>query len=842
MKIHKNRTHIKLYLLLLLFLGSYIRLAAKPPKIALVLSGGGARGIAQIGVLKAFDEAGIQPDLIVATSMGAIIGSMYAAGISSEELLSIAKGLDWDIIFQNSAGREDLQVGQKSEPENYLFELRFDSDLTPILPNSISHGQSIYSLLTPILAGPLYHAKMNFDSLAIPLRITATDIVTGKKVVFSQGNLPEIVRASCGAPLAFSPVALDNKLLLDGGLTANIPIETAKNENSDYIIAVDVTSPLWNKDDLKNPIRMVDQIINASIEKHKKRQRELADIIIAPQLEGYLNTDFNPVDTLISIGYTATIALLPQIRKDLLDLQMNSTDTNHRDSTLLSTPIRFQIEQTHSEDIDAHIKYHLGNNWMTLLTEDSLKSAISGILSQMKIPFYRIEILNSTNSGTQVKIDPGIIGGINIRGNDKTSDRLIRNASGLKIGKLLTKKSIEKAVAALYATNLFYNVNVTVDYDNTVNIIIKEKEYWRARLGLRFDEYHLGEAYIQPAYENLFGAGIGVTMHLQYGTIREKYALEWKLNSPFSRNWANYISFQSYVSRERIRDREEYTDTLADSSIVNHIYYDELSLRKTGLLAKLGTQIGRVAMLDGGIRFERFKVSKSVKSAFNDPLGVSFREGIRYLMLRLTIDDLDRFPFPQKGQRHYIRFGGSSDAIGGTENFINIHTQLSSYFTIKDKHTLAPSVTFTWADQALPPVEQIYMGGMVPEEKYRDLRVYNYTPFIGLRNRAISGDIMLLFHGSYRFAITKKLFLCTLADWGYTWHNNGIDDPQFKLNRKTLKYFVRHAPLGIGICLAYQTVFGPIKFSWGRVVSGSLVEDFNIPEENNFYFSAGHDF
>jgi NTE family protein len=233
MKIYKNLVRIKCYLFLLLFLCSQTVLSAQSPKIALVLSGGGARGIAQIGVLKALDEAGIKLDLIVATSMGAIIGSMYSTGISSGELYSIAKSLDWDLIFKNTAGREDLHVSQKSEPENYLFEIRFDSDLTPVIPNSISHGQSVYNLLSPILAAPLYHAEMDFDSLKIPLRIIATDIVTGKKIVFSKGNLPEIVRASCGAPLAFSPVAMDSMLLLDGGLTANIPIETAVKEKCD---------------------------------------------------------------------------------------------------------------------------------------------------------------------------------------------------------------------------------------------------------------------------------------------------------------------------------------------------------------------------------------------------------------------------------------------------------------------------------------------------------------------------------------------------------------------------------------------------------------------------------
>ncbi len=816
-----------------------------PPRIALVLSGGGARGLAQIGVLKAFDEAGIKLDIIIATSMGAIIGSLYATGVSPDEIDSITNTINWDAIFATSAQRKKLFVSQKTEPINYLLELRFNKDLTPIIPNSISHGQTIYNTLSPITSAPLYHANLDFDNLPIRLRIVTTDIITGRSIVFSKGNLSEAVRASCGVPLAFSPVAVDTMLLLDGGLTSNIPVEEAIKENPDYIIAVDVTSPMWKKGELDNPVRLVDQVIATGVGKQKKKEKELADIVIQPKLEDFLNTDFTAQDTIIARGYYSAKEKISTILKDISMIQ-SKTEFSHNEiekTGNLNTPIIFKSnENSKNHELDSIITGLNKINYKSI-SKDSLLAQLSIVFNKTNLPFAKAKFYENSDSGTYVDINPGIASEIIIEGDLKTSLRLIMSTSGLNKESILTKESIDDAISSLYATNLFNNVNILIDSLLTVHIIVKEKEYWRTRFGLRFDEYHLAEVYVQPAYENLFGTALCASLHIQYGKMREKYALNLEANRPWTINWANNISLQGYISRERIIDRIEYPDTVIgypDTTIYNKINYDEMTLKKNGLLATIGTQIGRVAMVDGGIRLESFDVYQSNIGAFEDPLGTFSKDGIRNLMLRLTIDNLDRFPFPKKGQKHYISISGSSDIIGGTENFINIHGSLQYYFSMWDKHTFSPLIMFTWADQSLPPVEQVYIGGNVTYEQYRDLSVYNYIPFIGLKTRSISGDIMMLLHGSYRFEIIKKLFFTTLIDWGYAWHES--DEPVFEFDKKTAKYFFNNALLGVGVSIAYQTVIGPIKLSWGRVVSGSLKKDFEIDERNVIYFSAGHDF
>lgn len=295
---------VSLSLVMPAFPGSSLAGDTAPPcRFALVLSGGGARGLSQIGVLKALHESNLKPDLIVGTSMGAIIGSLYACGYSPDSILSIVRSIDWNDIFTNTAKRNRLFVSQKSEPVNFLFELRLNDRLEPVPPSSISYGQAFFDFLGPLVAPAQFLSRMNFDSLPVQLRIVTTDLISGNKVVLSKGNIAAAVRASCGVPLAFSPVARDGMLLMDGGLVSNIPADIARDEHSGFILAIDVTSPLWNRGDLENPVRLMDQVVAIGIRQQKETDRNKADLVLTPALEGFSNTDFRPIDTLVARGY-----------------------------------------------------------------------------------------------------------------------------------------------------------------------------------------------------------------------------------------------------------------------------------------------------------------------------------------------------------------------------------------------------------------------------------------------------------------------------------------------------------------------------------------------------------
>jgi NTE family protein len=753
--------------------------SCKTHQFALVLSGGGARGLAQIGVIKALEEAHLKPDMIVATSMGAIIGGFYAAGYSSESIENLARSIDWDNIFSNTVNRKKRFVSQKTEPENFLWELQFDKNFKPLLPNSISYGQTVYNFIVPYLAFPQYNAGMIFDNLPIPLRIIATDILTGNQVVFSEGNIATAIRSSCAIPLAFSPVTIGDKMLLDGGLSANIPVAIAKEENCRFIVAVDVTSPMWNKADLENPVHFVDQIVSIGIKSQKERDSHKADIIITPELKNKTNTDFTQIDSLIAAGYKATKAAIPTILG-----RLNAIDTSKK----IRIDSAFGL-YTMRKDSASH-------STTKTVGKDSIK-----------------------------------ICSIRATGNIITSTHLIKTASGLRENENLSTENISKVITSLYSTNLFQNVNVEIDTNKNVNIIVEEKKYLRMRFGLRYDEYHLGEGYIQPAYENLFGLGISSLLHLQYGLHREKYSIEFQANHLFTSNFAYNLLVQLYVSKDRIMQRT--TAPIDSTSDAELILLEERTLRKTGFIALVGTSIGKSALLSTGIKLERFKVQVSDKSDLGDYFGLS-DSTLPYFLLKLNMDSMDKYPFPNSGIRNFLMVGGTGKAIFSKTSFFNTAGSFGGTYTIKKRHSISPRIQYAWASSELPEVERTYLGGMIPEERYREMSVYNLVQFTGLEPRALSGDVMALFHIDYRFNIKKNFNASLIADLGYAWEKNDFSWSS------SVEQFFKLAPLGLGVGVSYESFIGPLRLSYGQLVKP--LNHKGISSQGMLYFSAGHDF
>ncbi|NLG16726.1 MAG: BamA/TamA family outer membrane protein [Fibrobacter sp.] len=725
---------------------------------ALVLSGGGARGLAQIGVLQALHDAGIKPDIVIGTSIGAIVGALYCSGISPDSLQSLALSINWDELFSNTANRKKRFVSQKTEPGNYLMELRFDYNFKPILPRAISYGQSFFDFLAPKLASAQFQAKDIFDSLSIPLRIVATDLLSGQRIVFSRGNLVSAVRASCSVPLAFSPVDFDSMLLVDGGLTTNIPVEYAREQGFKKVIAVDVTSPMWKKEELQNPVKLVDQIITIGLANQKETERSKADILITPILDNYTKTDFKDIDSMISSGYRAT-----QEKMDLI-------------RTVLHDKV-FELRR-----------------------KEPLLPA------------------------------PGIIEEIEIQGNKRTSARLIRTAAAIDNGDTLTGELIQRSLASVYSSDLFENVNIEMDSLYRARIMVEEKEYWRMRMGVRYDEFHLGEGFIQPAYENLLGMGICAAVHLQYGLRREKYALDFQGNHLLTSNFANHLQLQFYFSKEKIIKREIFWNDTGSDSISLH----EKNLRKNGILALLGTQFGKSVLLSGGMRIERFKVQKSDNSVFSDAFGLRSHQSLPYFMLKLNFDTMDKYPFPFWGIKHSFAMGATSRALGSQSDLVKISGSLGRYFTFAKRNTILPQATFCYSNTQLPEVERIYLGGAIPEGRYKDMSIYNYVPFMGLPPMGLSGDILGLFHLEYRLMIRKGLYTQITGDWGYTWERERFQ------SKTAMNQFIRYAPIGVGIGLSWETILGPVRLSYGQLVNSFRHQ--GIESDGQLYFSAGHDF
>ncbi|MBI4547708.1 MAG: BamA/TamA family outer membrane protein [Ignavibacteriae bacterium] len=284
------------------------------PKVGLVLSGGGSRGLAQIGALKVLEKYHIPIDLIVGNSFGSVIGGLYAAGYTMAELESIATHTNWSEIlsFSEETKRTDLFVGQKQwQQEGYLL-IRLDG-LQPIIPSSISGGQRLSNYFTYLVLRAPYHPNPSFDDLKIQFRATATDLYSGKRIILDSGSLSEAMRASVTVPLLYAPLERDSMMMVDGGLVSNIPADIAKSLGCDVIIVVNSTSSMRQPDQLNAPWEIADQIMSIMMQESNRLQLQLADVVITPEVGNRLVSDFSDIDTLIGAGERAAEQNILQI-------------------------------------------------------------------------------------------------------------------------------------------------------------------------------------------------------------------------------------------------------------------------------------------------------------------------------------------------------------------------------------------------------------------------------------------------------------------------------------------------------------------------------------------------
>jgi len=283
----------------------------KRAKIGLVLSGGGAKGLAHIGVLKAIEEAGVQIDYIGGTSMGAIVGGLYASGYNAAQLDSIFKASDFDQLLKDYIPRSSKNFYEKENDEKYALTLPFDHWKLG-LPHSYSKGLNIYALLTKLLHKDR-HVR-DFNALQIPFLCIATDIETGTQVVLDHGYLAQAIMASATFPSLFSPLVIDGKLLIDGGVVNNYPIDEVKKLGADIIIGVDVQDGLKSRDELTNATRILVQISNLQITEKMAPKIQQTDIYLKPDISEYNVISFSDGAAIIKKGEESSFVVFEKLK------------------------------------------------------------------------------------------------------------------------------------------------------------------------------------------------------------------------------------------------------------------------------------------------------------------------------------------------------------------------------------------------------------------------------------------------------------------------------------------------------------------------------------------------
>lgn len=328
-------------------------------KVGLVLSGGGAKGLAHIGALRAIEDAGIRIDYIGGTSMGAIVGALYASGYSAKQLDSLFNSIDFDRLIQGYIPRSSMSFYEKQNNERYALSLPFD-EFKLSFPSSISSGQNVYNLFSRLL----FHVSdiNDFNDLPIPFFCMTTDVETGELVKLDKGYLPLSISASGAFPSFFEPVEIDGRTLIDGGVVDNYPIEEVRKMGADVVIGVDVQDSLAKADQLRSATQVLLQINNYRTQRGMKEKAEKTDIFIKPDISDYTVISFNEGASIIKSGYDA--ALKKKISLDSLALLQDAGPLPPRGvqiaDTLLLNSVQLSGNQQYSRRyIKGKLRYQL---------------------------------------------------------------------------------------------------------------------------------------------------------------------------------------------------------------------------------------------------------------------------------------------------------------------------------------------------------------------------------------------------------------------------------------------------------------------------------------------------
>ena len=404
--------------------------------------------MAAIGVMRMLEQYNIPVDLIVGTSIGSVIGGLYAMGYSIDQLQQLADTTNWDdlLSYSDDSKRRDLFLDQKIARDKSILVLRFEG-LEPVLPQAFSTGQRLSMYLNLLTLQGLYHPDPSFDDLRIPFRAVTTDLVTGKKFVINSGDMTEALRASMAIPLLFNSMPRDSMQLLDGGLLDNLPVDVAIAEKADIVIAVDMVSPLRPKNKLNAPWEIADQITTIMMQEANKLARAKADIVIAPALGDHLASDFTGIDSLITAGERAAQELVPALKKliDLHTLRMYDAASSVRfESPRLSStnslPPAFQdsLQMYEQRGWISEIELH---RFVNDLYDMGDYASVDGSVERRSDSTI-IEIHNSYNP---------ILRNVKILGNKIFNSDTLLSVFQPVIGRCLNMRTLERALERLLA-------------------------------------------------------------------------------------------------------------------------------------------------------------------------------------------------------------------------------------------------------------------------------------------------------------------------------------------------------------------------------------------------------
>lgn len=850
------------------------------PIVGLALSGGGARGIAQIGVIKALEEAGINIGAIAGTSMGSIIGGAYASGYTMDEMDSIVINTDWDklLLINNPSERRELFIDQKINEDRSLFTLRLNG-FSPVLPTSFNEGIRLSNFLTLLCLSSPVISENNFDDLYIRYRAVCTNLIDGSPVVLSSGSLARAMRASSSVSFLLEPLIIDSLTLVDGGLVSNIPVSAVTEMGVDYIIAVNTTSDFRSEEELELPWNIADQVVSIPMKRLERAELSKANFHLQPSINNWSSTDFINIDSLILTGYYYTKRLIPTIKADLDSITKAKSGENLfwiKNVKAALNPDDFEKPYLQKYSLmDSVSSFEIFEDVAELYKTGKFDS-LSVFLEQegdstiVKFYFAKTPLIKEIEIFSDGTIDSsGAEFLIQSLGDKPYNGKLIFDV----IRKLIVdykKRGFVLFNLADHSFN-FETGKLTLEFSaGTVSRIIINSEtsktlidrefnikagdkllysdleggLTRLRATGLFDDINLSveqgdsgavlNLYVSEKISSLLKVGFLVD-----NTYNAQLALDFRdVNLFYSGTELGLFLFGGASNRAYILEHISYRilETYLTYKLSLYYKFNDINVYTQTNSETGGTfssnyigkyrQIYYGGSLSVGTQLEKFgKLIFTGKYQYDE---IKNKEGTvvspyetKIVSLRIggIVDDQNRYPYPENGLYFNGFYETAQSFLGGDESYLLFGADLRYYVKLHSQHVISPKIQIGFGDKTLPLSEQFTLGGL-------------YS-FFGAHENEFRGRQVFLTSLMYQYKFPFKIFFDTYAWFRYDVGSTWAEQEQIKFKD------LRH---GIGGALSFDTPIGPADFSIGRsfIISQGLTEDSFVWGDVLFYFSIGH--
>jgi NTE family protein len=649
--------------------------ASRYPKVGLALGGGGARGMAHIGVIMALEEEGIPIDMIAGTSAGSIIGGLYAAGYSGTEIREIIMAIDWKYVFSEAPFPRALWISQRYGLRQPLFEVHF-AFWKIFLPRGLINGQHISEELFRLTTEADYAARSNFDNLAVPFRSVAVDISTGRLYALEKGNLAQAIRASSAIPGYYFPAIFDDKLMVDGGILNMIPVDVTKEMGADVGIAVRVNQTLAQRKKPKNLIDMLENTLDIMLAELGKKHMELADVIIEPDLGTHSPLDFSGIDSIIEKGYVAAKHKMGEIKK------------------LVKERIDHKVLSNRMLDANALDRAKVSNIRVIDHTFSPGETGESKKTGEKKPP-------KTTNFSSQ---------------------KLILSYFPITQEKEFNIERALKGVEDLYATGLFQNVWLELDNPGNGNVEVNvhciEESNRSIGFGGNFRNEEGLSGFIQIIPFNLFGVGDHIMPLFRYGRLQMTAGLEISVGRFLLSSFS--LDTGLYYEKEKPYLYSDIGENLG-----------QLDIDKALAKVSFGYQPSKNFFFALGFRGERIRM-------MNNPLP-EFNEGSLNCLTvfsRAIYDNIDDMYFPTQGIQLILDHETVLSTSSQGRYFTKFSGSFNWTHSLFRKQTITPLAKWGFSVNSLPVYEKFRVGGPMDMPGFHRNEVWgNNVIIFGLKHR-----------------------------------------------------------------------------------------------------------